>query len=170
MSSTQGELDRNNNVFDWLQEDEPLAEAQALTSEESAAARTSAELSNQRKAVRVMPPVHPNDIKSSRSTVAGIDRERKLASDATRAEGASLAKGVSMSGEIESGSGSLQERIIAELREIYDPEIPVNIYDLGLIYGVEVNEGGHVDVTMTLTTPGCPVAQTFPRGNRSSGE
>lgn len=54
------------------------------------------------------------------------------------------------------------ERIILALKEVYDPEIPVNIYDLGLIYTVDINAEGHVDVQMTLTTPGCPVAQTFP--------
>ena len=54
------------------------------------------------------------------------------------------------------------ERIILGLKGVYDPEIPVNIYDLGLIYGVEMDDEGHVDVQMTLTTPGCPVAQTFP--------
>jgi FeS assembly SUF system protein len=59
-------------------------------------------------------------------------------------------------------SEKLRETIIAELREIYDPEIPVNIYDLGLIYKVDVGADGVVEVDMTLTTPGCPVAQTFP--------
>lgn len=48
------------------------------------------------------------------------------------------------------------------LRTVFDPEIPVNIYDLGLIYAIEVNDEAHVDIQMTLTTPGCPVAQTFP--------
>jgi len=56
----------------------------------------------------------------------------------------------------------LREWIIAALREVYDPEIPVNIYDLGLIYGIDIAPGGQVDVQMTLTAPGCPVAQTFP--------
>ena len=51
--------------------------------------------------------------------------------------------------------------VIAALREIFDPEIPVNIYDLGLIYGVEV-DNGHAVVTMTLTTPSCPVAESMP--------
>ena len=55
----------------------------------------------------------------------------------------------------------LRERVIAALCTIYDPEIPVNIYDLGLIYRVEV-KGRFVEVDMTLTAPGCPVAQTFP--------
>ncbi len=58
--------------------------------------------------------------------------------------------------------GALQEAVIAALQEIYDPEIPVNIYDLGLIYGVEVDEESDVIVTMTLTTPNCPVAESMP--------
>ena len=58
--------------------------------------------------------------------------------------------------------GNLYDAIIDALKEIYDPEIPVNIYDLGLIYGVDVTEDGHVVVTMTLTTPHCPVAESMP--------
>jgi len=58
--------------------------------------------------------------------------------------------------------GALYEAIIDALKEIYDPEIPVNIYDLGLIYGVDVTEDGHAAVTMTLTTPHCPVAESMP--------
>lgn len=61
------------------------------------------------------------------------------------------------------GAGSdLQAAVIEALREIYDPEIPVNIYDLGLIYGVEVDDNADATVTMTLTTPHCPVAETMP--------
>jgi FeS assembly SUF system protein len=56
----------------------------------------------------------------------------------------------------------MKEAVIVALKGVYDPEIPVNIYDLGLIYDVIINEEGHVDIKMTLTTPGCPVAQTFP--------
>jgi FeS assembly SUF system protein len=58
--------------------------------------------------------------------------------------------------------GALYERVIDALREIYDPEIPVNIYDLGLIYGVDVSDDGDVTITMTLTTPHCPVAESMP--------
>jgi len=58
--------------------------------------------------------------------------------------------------------GALYDGVIEALKEIYDPEIPVNIYDLGLIYGVDVTDGGHVVVTMTLTTPHCPVAESMP--------
>jgi FeS assembly SUF system protein len=61
------------------------------------------------------------------------------------------------------GPGSaLQAAVIEALREIYDPEIPVNIYDLGLVYGVEVDEQGDATITMTLTTPHCPVAESLP--------
>lgn len=58
--------------------------------------------------------------------------------------------------------GALYEAVVDSLKEIYDPEIPVNIYDLGLIYGVEVTAAGHAVVTMTLTTPNCPVAESMP--------
>lgn len=58
--------------------------------------------------------------------------------------------------------GALHDAVIAALKEIYDPEIPVNIYDLGLIYGVEVDDESDVTVTMTLTTPHCPVAESMP--------
>ena len=58
--------------------------------------------------------------------------------------------------------GDLYEAVIAALKEIYDPEIPVNIYDLGLIYGVEITDESDAIVTMTLTTPHCPVAESMP--------
>ena len=66
-----------------------------------------------------------------------------------------------------SASGTVQELILEEqvidaLRGIYDPEIPVNIYDLGLIYDIEMDDEANVKIQMTLTSPGCPVAQTFP--------
>lgn len=56
---------------------------------------------------------------------------------------------------------TLVDKIVEALREIYDPELPVNIYDLGLIYDIQ-NEDGHVVVEMTLTTPNCPVAESMP--------
>lgn len=57
---------------------------------------------------------------------------------------------------------TLTDRVVAALRQVYDPEIPVNIYDLGLVYRLEINGDGVAEVDMTLTAPGCPVAQTFP--------
>jgi FeS assembly SUF system protein len=58
--------------------------------------------------------------------------------------------------------GDIYEGVIEALKEIFDPEIPVNIYELGLIYGVDVTDDGGVTVTMTLTTPHCPVAESMP--------
>ena len=56
----------------------------------------------------------------------------------------------------------IRDRIIAVLKTIYDPEIPVDIYELGLVYGVEVTDDAEAHITMTLTTPMCPVAETLP--------
>ena len=56
----------------------------------------------------------------------------------------------------------LEESIVEALRTVYDPEIPVNIYEMGLIYGIDIQEGGNVKVTMTLTSPACPVAGILP--------
>ena len=60
------------------------------------------------------------------------------------------------------GVEQVEANVIAALRTIFDPEIPVNIYDLGLIYGLDVDAAGKVDIRMTLTAPACPVAGTFP--------
>ena len=56
----------------------------------------------------------------------------------------------------------LDEQVVKALETVYDPEIPVNIYELGLIYNVAVDESGHCNVVMTLTSPACPVAGTLP--------
>lgn len=56
----------------------------------------------------------------------------------------------------------VKQDVIEMLQTIYDPEIPVNIYELGLIYDIEVSEDHNVEIKMTLTAPGCPVAQSFP--------
>ena len=60
-------------------------------------------------------------------------------------------------------SQDLGEKIVKELKSIFDPEIPVDIYELGLIYDVFVNEDSEVKILMTLTTPNCPVAETLPQ-------
>ena len=62
----------------------------------------------------------------------------------------------------EPAGGDLYEAVIEALKDIYDPEIPVNIYDLGLIYDVEITPENHALVKMTLTTPHCPVAESMP--------
>ncbi|MEN8174383.1 MAG: SUF system Fe-S cluster assembly protein [Pseudomonadota bacterium] len=59
-------------------------------------------------------------------------------------------------------TGTLEERIIAALRTVNDPEIPVNLYDLGLIYGIDIGSDGRVAISMTLTAPACPVAEMMP--------
>ena len=57
----------------------------------------------------------------------------------------------------------LKEKIISEIKKIFDPEIPVNIYELGLIYKIEINDDKKVNIEMTLTTPNCPVAESLPK-------
>ena len=63
---------------------------------------------------------------------------------------------------------NLKEKIIAEIKKIYDPEIPVNIYELGLIYDIIVDKKNNVKVNMTLTTPNCPVAESLPKEVKDS--
>ena len=58
---------------------------------------------------------------------------------------------------------NLKNKIIEEIKKIYDPEIPVNIYELGLIYKLNIDKNNNVDVDMTLTTPNCPVAESLPK-------
>jgi FeS assembly SUF system protein len=62
----------------------------------------------------------------------------------------------------ESSPAAIREQVIDQLKSVYDPEIPVNIYELGLIYDVDVAEDGATKVTMTLTTPMCPAAELLP--------
>ena len=64
---------------------------------------------------------------------------------------------------------NLKEEVIKEIKKIYDPEIPVNIYDLGLIYDISVSDK-HVDIMMTLTSPNCPVADTLPKNVKENIE
>ena len=90
---------------------------------------------------------------------AGTDEDLRAEREGTPSALPAPAQGTSGdSGE----AGSLDTRIVAALREVYDPEIPVNIYDLGLIYRIDCDAMGVVEIDMTLTAPGCPVAQTFP--------
>tara|TARA_Y100000591_G_scaffold284052_1_gene265525 strand:+ start:642 stop:944 length:303 start_codon:yes stop_codon:yes gene_type:complete len=57
----------------------------------------------------------------------------------------------------------LKEKIITEIKKIYDPEIPVNIYELGLIYKIDIDGAKKVNIEMTLTSPNCPVAESLPK-------
>ena len=58
---------------------------------------------------------------------------------------------------------NLKEKIVTEIKKIYDPEIPVNIYDLGLIYKIEIKDENKAIIEMTLTSPNCPVAESLPK-------
>ncbi len=62
----------------------------------------------------------------------------------------------------------LKDKVIAEIKKIYDPEIPVNIYELGLIYDIVVEKDNNVKIKMTLTTPNCPVAESLPKEVKDS--
>jgi FeS assembly SUF system protein len=57
---------------------------------------------------------------------------------------------------------SLKDQIVVALENVYDPEMPINIYDLGLVYGLDVDDAGNAAIRMTLTAPNCPVAGTLP--------
>lgn len=61
-----------------------------------------------------------------------------------------------------SATTDLEAQIVNALRQVYDPEIPINIYEMGLIYNVDIGDDGAVEVTMTLTSPACPVAGSLP--------
>tara|TARA_B110000914_G_C15051627_1_gene259929 strand:- start:178 stop:480 length:303 start_codon:yes stop_codon:yes gene_type:complete len=56
----------------------------------------------------------------------------------------------------------LKKKVISEIKKIYDPEIPVNIFELGLIYNIDIDENNKVNIDMTLTSPNCPVAESLP--------
>jgi FeS assembly SUF system protein len=58
---------------------------------------------------------------------------------------------------------ALENNVIEVLKTIYDPEIPVDVYELGLIYEVKINADKHIDIEMTLTSPNCPVAESMPK-------
>jgi len=57
---------------------------------------------------------------------------------------------------------NMKDKVIAEIKKIYDPEIPVNIYELGLIYKIDIDNNNKVNIEMTLTSPNCPVAESLP--------
>ena len=62
----------------------------------------------------------------------------------------------------------IKDKVISEIKKIYDPEIPVNIYELGLIYNINIDDKNNVKIDMTLTTPNCPVAESLPNEVKNS--
>ena len=77
------------------------------------------------------------------------------------AEGTTVRAGAALAPGVTPVSG--EEPVVEAIRGVFDPEIPVNIYDLGLIYGLDVQPTGNVGITMTLTAPACPVAGSLPQ-------
>ena len=63
---------------------------------------------------------------------------------------------------------NIKNKVVEEIKKIYDPEIPVNIYELGLIYKIEVDDKNKVNINMTLTSPNCPVAESLPKQVKDS--
>ena len=96
-----------------------------------------------------------------------MDVPKKLVQlDTSKLPGAAPAPGPTATEQ----SGSLEDRVLAALKTCYDPELPVNIVELGLIYELKVEPSGDVGVRMTLTSPGCPVADSLVREIRSKVE
>ena len=87
---------------------------------------------------------------------------RSVASPSTRSLAHSTVVGRALDPAPSDDHRLLRERIIEALQTVYDPELPVNIFDLGLIYSIEIDEGFNAKIKMTLTAPGCPVAGVLP--------
>ncbi len=92
-------------------------------------------------------------------TVSGPNAPSALAEDPMGAETDPVDTGPEVSG---GGDPELREQVISAFREVYDPEIPLNIYDLGLIYRVDIDSDNNAMIDMTLTSPNCPVAESLP--------
>ncbi len=90
------------------------------------------------------------------------DSSEALAADAAEAASVERDHPPSVSLSSSAADDTLLNRVIDGVREVYDPEIPLNIYDLGLIYRIDINEQNHVAIDMTLTSPMCPVAGSLP--------
>ncbi len=91
-----------------------------------------------------------------------VDRDDLAAVEAATSSHSAPAEAGAEVGHVLDDPEALREPIIAELRQVHDPEIPVNIYDLGLIYRIDIADNGDIDVDMTLTAPACPVAGLMP--------
>ncbi len=86
-----------------------------------------------------------------------------MADDLNQLPPAALAEGEAKPSAIPQDElDTITDNLIQELKKVYDPEIPVDIYELGLIYKVDINDDRHVDIEMTLTAPACPVAGEMP--------
>lgn len=110
----------------------------------------------------------PAETSASTETIAGVEPVEVSAPEAT--EPGAVAEDDPEAADIDPEQETLdllamqklEDEVVEALREVFDPEIPVNIYELGLIYDVNIDEKGHAEVIMTLTTPNCPVAGEMP--------
>lgn len=91
-----------------------------------------------------------------------MDKSEEKTSAETSTEAQAADATPEQSQEFAEQKRKLREMVIKVLRTVYDPEIPVNIYELGLVYSIDVSADGFVHVRMTLTTPACPVAESLP--------
>lgn len=103
-----------------------------------------------------------NTIEEIDQLFAGIERVKRILIDPEPIAVAAPAPTTPMKAPPTHHDGDLKSQVIDMLRTIFDPEIPINIYDLGLIYEINIDDDNNADIKMTLTTPGCPVAETFP--------
>ena len=103
-------------------------------------------------AVRALPGV------ATVTAVLTAHREAAASSDPSARSGAAR----SQAGAVASESDGLKQGVIEALRTVHDPEIPVDIYELGLIYRIDIDADNNIDIEMTLTAPGCPVAGSMP--------
>lgn len=108
--------------------------------------------------------MHHDDLRPTGIPTPAVDQPSQAEEPgalAAEPEGAAVASPDS-SDSASDDSADLEGRVVEALQTIFDPEIPVNIYELGLIYSVAPDQQGHVDVKMTLTSPHCPVAESLP--------
>ena len=113
------------------------------------------------EASEAVTPTDKADTDPSPAPPAAQDEDASNDQDSTRAKETSPPAPVAGEGS-EPETGGLHEQIVDAIKTVFDPEIPVNIYDLGLIYGIEIEPSNMVHITMTLTAPNCPAAGILP--------
>lgn len=125
----------------------------AIKSMISQAAQEAENLASEANKVREAAQVEPKQVEASTDDDVNGWPPEAAAELAAQEEGSS---------DPHNSEGALRDRIVEAIKSIYDPEIPVNIYDLGLIYEVQIDPSRNINVVMTLTSPHCPVAESMP--------
>ncbi|MFW6060744.1 MAG: SUF system Fe-S cluster assembly protein [Phycisphaeraceae bacterium] len=114
-----------------------------------------------------------NDKQDAQRSQLSVGHTERAAQDSEDPRGRSEREQAEREAQAEdaiASAGSTEEKIIAALKQVYDPEIPVDIYELGLIYDIDIDESKKVHVRMTLTSPACPVAEQLPGEVRAAVE